>query len=170
MPSHRNTQRRLHAIRHHIAPVGVESTVKDLFAEHGSNHPVLPTAVVDDMFEKYFSTGRAPGVAYGVVLNGKLVHSGGLGKLRAEEAEGGSNTPAADTLFRIASMSKSFVAAAVLLLRDEGVLQLDDALEKWVPELKGLPLATEDSRPATIRQFLSMHAGYPGSQETIRHS
>lgn len=53
-------------------------------------------------------------------------------------------------------MSKSFVAATVLLLRDEGVLRLDDLVERWVPQLKGLPLATADSPKPTLRHLLSV--------------
>ena len=40
-----------------------------------------------------------------------------------------------------------------LLLRDDGVLQLDDPVERWVPELAGLPLATADSPPPTLRHL-----------------
>ena len=43
----------------------------------------------------------------------------------------------ADTVFRIASMTKSFTAMAILKLRDEGKLSLDDPAERYVPELKG---------------------------------
>ena len=46
--------------------------------------------------------------------------------------------PDADTVFRIASMTKSFTAAAVLLLRDEGALALDDEAVRYVPELAGV--------------------------------
>ena len=57
-------------------------------------------------------------------------------------------------------MTKSFTAAGVLLLRDEGALRLDDAAEAYVPELAGLcPLA--GSAPVTIRQLLTMTAGLP---------
>ena len=49
----------------------------------------------------------APGVAYGVVVDGRLVHSAGLGVLRVGEPDA---IPAADSVFRIASMSKSFTA------------------------------------------------------------
>jgi CubicO group peptidase (beta-lactamase class C family) len=58
-------------------------------------------------------------------------------------------------------MSKSFVAATVLLLRDEGVLQLDDPMEKWIPELQGQPLATADAAKPTVRHCLSMNSGLP---------
>ena len=49
------------------------------------------------------------------------------------------------TVFRIASMTKSFTAMAILKLRDEGKLSLDDPAEKWVPELAGLKYPTTDS-------------------------
>jgi CubicO group peptidase (beta-lactamase class C family) len=57
-------------------------------------------------------------------------------------------------------MTKSFTAAAVLLLRDEGALRLDDAAEDYVPELAGLRLV-DGEVPITIRQLLTMTAGLP---------
>ena len=116
-------------------------------------------ADIDEIFAAYFAQDppQTPGVAYGVVMDGVLVHASGLGTLHVGE----QHQPGADSSFRIASMTKSFVAATLLLLRDEGVLRLDDTAEHWVPELQGLPLATGDSRPPTLRQLLSMNSGYP---------
>ena len=105
---------------------------------------------VDEIFAAFFAKGVAPGVAYGVVMDGKLVHAGGLGTLRVGERA----TPGPSSVFRIASMTKSFIAATVLKLRDEGVLRLDDPAEQWVPELRGVPLATTDSAPPTLRQVV----------------
>src|SRR5581483_5890080 len=48
---------------------------------------------------------------------------------------------------------------AVLLLRDEGLLALDDPAERYVPELRGW--ATPESTPITIRHLLTMTAGFP---------
>ena len=115
------------------------------------------TERVDKLFEAFFARGVTPGLAYGLVMDGKLVHTGGMGTLRVGE----SATPGPNSIFRIASMTKSFIAATVLLLRDEGLLRLDDLAEEWVPELKGVPLATTDSAPPTVRQLLSMNAGLP---------
>jgi CubicO group peptidase (beta-lactamase class C family) len=67
----------------------------------------------------------------------------------------------ADTVFRIASMTKSFTAMAILKLRDEGKLSLDDPAERYVPELKGLRYPTADSPRITIRDLLSHAAGFP---------
>ncbi|HZZ54797.1 MAG TPA: serine hydrolase domain-containing protein, partial [Trebonia sp.] len=86
-------------------------------------------AAVDAIVRHYFDRGAQPAISYGVVSGGVLVHSAGFG------ARGdGRPAPDADTVFRIASMSKSFTASAVLLLRDEGRLALDDPAEKYVPE------------------------------------
>ena len=66
-----------------------------------------------------------------------------------------------DTVFRIASMTKSFTAMAILKLRDEGKLSLDDPAERYVPELKGLGYPTTDSPRITIRHLLSHADGFP---------
>ena len=79
----------------------------------------LNTAVVDQLFQQRFEEKLTPGLAYGVVRGSELVHSGAFGAT----TEGGP-APTAESSFRIASMSKSFTAAAVLLLRDRGQLDL----------------------------------------------
>ena len=73
----------------------------------------------------------------------------------------GAGPPDADTVFRIASMSKSFTASAVLLLRDAGALALDDPAAQYVPELAGWTDGSADAAPVTIRQLLTMTAGFP---------
>ena len=58
-------------------------------------------------------------------------------------------------------MTKSFVATAVLALRDEGRLALDDPVARHVPELASLRLPTTDSVQLTIRSLLTMSSGLP---------
>src|SRR5207247_8151939 len=73
-----------------------------------------------------------------------------------------SNAPvAAGTVFRIASMTKSFTALAILKLRDEGKLSLEDPVSKWLPEFARMELPTHDTAPLRIRQLLSHSAGFP---------
>jgi CubicO group peptidase (beta-lactamase class C family) len=117
----------------------------------------IDAGAVDDIAARWFA-GRTsqPGLAYGVVADGDLVHSGGLGERRA-----GGPAPDADTVFRIASMTKSFTAAVVLLLRDTGALALDDPAADYVPELTGLRLPSSDCPRVTIRHLLTMTAGFP---------
>ena len=88
---------------------------------------------------------------------GELIHTRGLGTLRLGE----DALPDAASVFRIASMTKSFTAATVLLLRDEGRLRLDDPIAEHVPELASLRYPTTDSPPITIRHLLTMTSGLP---------
>jgi serine-type D-Ala-D-Ala carboxypeptidase/endopeptidase len=113
-------------------------------------------AAVDALAEGFQRRGTQPGVAYGIVEAGRLVHAGGLG----EQWLGGP-VPGAGTVFRIASMTKSFTAAAVLALRDGGQLALDDPAEQFVPELRGVAPPTPDSPRFSVRHLLTMTAGFP---------
>ena len=112
---------------------------------------------IDDIADRTFGGWRVPGLIYGIVLDGELVHSRGLGSLRVGE----DVTPTTSSIFRIASMTKSFTASTVLLLRDEGRLGLDDEVAHHVPELASVQLPTSDSPPITIRHLLTMTAGFP---------
>jgi CubicO group peptidase (beta-lactamase class C family) len=98
---------------------------------------------------------HAPGVAWGVMLEGRLALSGGTGTLTIGRTE----APAATSVFRIASMTKSFTAAAVLWLRDCGQLRLDLPIADLVPELASVRPPTTDSPRVTVRHLLSMASG-----------
>ncbi|MDI1450540.1 serine hydrolase domain-containing protein [Polyangium sp. 6x1] len=98
-----------------------------------------------------------PGVAFGIVIDGELVYAKGFGV-----ADVASKAPVdKDTVFRIASLTKSFTAMSVLELRDEGKLSLDDPAVKYVPELAGLRYPTRDAAPITLRHLLGHGAGFP---------
>ncbi len=114
-------------------------------------------AVVDGCFRRFFESRPAPAVAYGLVVDGELVHAGGLGSLDGD----GESTPQAASIFRIASLTKMFTAATVLLLRDEGQLRLDAPAAEYVPELVSWKGPTRDSPLITIRHLLTMGAGLP---------
>src|SRR5256885_6758137 len=89
-------------------------------------------AAVDGLAEGFQRRGGQPGVAYGIVAGGRLVHSGGWG-----ERWLGGPTPDAGTVFRIASMTKSFTAAAGLALRGDGRLAPGDPPPGVRPRLRG---------------------------------
>src|SRR5919106_1254777 len=67
--------------------------------------------------------------------------------------------PTAARTGRIASMSKAFTALAILKLRDEGKLRLDDPAERYVPELKGWSYPTGDAPKIRVRDLLNHTAG-----------
>ena len=114
-------------------------------------------ADVDRLFEDFAAANHVPGAAWGIVVDGRLVHSGAAGFRELDT----KSTPNADTVFRIASMTKSFTAMSVLKLRDEGKLSLDDPAERYVPELASLKYPTTDSPKITIRHLLSHSTGFP---------
>jgi CubicO group peptidase (beta-lactamase class C family) len=91
-------------------------------------------------------------IAWGVVHRGELVLTGAV----AAEPD---PKPTEQTVFRIASMTKSFTAAAVMILRDSGALRLDDVVADIAPEFEAVQGPTADSPPITIRHLLSMSAG-----------
>jgi CubicO group peptidase (beta-lactamase class C family) len=109
----------------------------------------------DGIADAFLAGRHVPGVAYGVVVGGELIHTRGIGTLRVGEAA----PPDADSVFRIASMTKSFTAATVVALRDEGRLALDDPIAHHVPELAALRGPTDDSPPVTVRHLLTMSSG-----------
>jgi CubicO group peptidase (beta-lactamase class C family) len=113
-------------------------------------------ADVDTLVASFQQLGGQPGLAYGVVVDGELVHAAGLG-----ERALGRPAPDAATVFRIASMTKSFTASAILALRDEGALRLDDPACTYVPELVDWPPVSPDAAPISIRHLLTMTAGFP---------
>lgn len=112
---------------------------------------------IERSYREFAMTNHIPGLAFGVVLDGELIGSGAYGVSQI-----GGNVPATEkTLFRIASMSKSFAAMAILHLRDKGKLRLDDPVEKHLPELKRVAPLTQDSSRMTIRDLLTHSGGFP---------
>jgi CubicO group peptidase (beta-lactamase class C family) len=112
---------------------------------------------LDRAVREFTHRENIPGAAWGVMVDGKLVHVGttGLRELFTK------SPVTADTVFRIASMTKSFTAMAVMKLREQGKLSLDDPAERYVPELKGLKYPTSDSPRITVRHLLSHAEGFP---------
>ncbi len=98
------------------------------------------------IFQAHCDERHLPGCAYGVVAGGQLVGSGSIGVVNPGDAVGPGDAPDADTVYRIASMTKSFGALAILMLRDEGKLMLDTAAAEYVPELRQLAYPTRTVR------------------------
>ena len=112
---------------------------------------------IDSIFRAFATSNHVPGIAYGVIFDGELAHRGVAGLRNVAD-----NAPVdSSSVFRIASMTKSFTALSILKLRDEGKLSLDDPAAKYVPELAGLTYPTTDSPQLTIRHLLSHSEGFP---------
>lgn len=112
---------------------------------------------IERQFTAWVERHRMPGAVMGVIVDGELAWVKGAGVQDTQTRA--PVTP--DSLFRIASMSKSFTAMAVLKLRDAGKLSLDDPVSRYVPALADLPYPTKDSSAVTIRHLLTHSEGFP---------
>lgn len=105
------------------------------------------TRAVDKIVADALASSGAPSASIAVVQGGQIVYAKAYG-------DQGPGMPAtsADARYQIASISKQFTAAAILLLEDQGKLSLDDTVSKWIPGITG-------GDRITIRQLLSHTAG-----------
>lgn len=117
--------------------------------------PYFP--MVDQLFKSYAEKNHFPSVSYAIVRGNTVLYSGSTGVSWVE----GQTASSTKTLYRIASMSKSFTAMSILKLRDEGRLQLGDPVSRYIPEMTAAGLPTKDSAPITIQNLLTMSAGFP---------
>lgn len=109
-----------------------------------------------EKFNEFRTEKDIPGIAFGLMRKGELVYESGVG----ERVIDSNIAPTVNSVFRIASMTKSFTATAILKLRDMGLLQFDAPITTYLPwsATIGLP---DSSAPITIRDLLTMGAGLP---------
>ena len=105
------------------------------------------TAAIDNVFADFNS--ETPGCALGVVQSGQLVYGRGYGMANLEHDIPINTT----SVFRIGSVSKQFAAAVAALAAMEGYLDLEDPLQKWIPELP------DYGEPLTLRHTLNHTSG-----------
>ena len=105
------------------------------------------TTAIDNVFADFNS--ETPGCALGVVQSGQLVYGRGYGMANLEHDIPINTT----SVFRIGSVSKQFAAAVAALAAMEGYLDLEDPLQKWIPELP------DYGEPLTLRHTLNHTSG-----------
>jgi CubicO group peptidase (beta-lactamase class C family) len=116
-------------------------------------------AVLPDIargFRDASEKNRLPNAAIGVVVGDRLMFAEGFG---ARTDAGGPVT--ADTIFRIGSITKVFTGMALLALRDDGRIGLDDPVTRYVPELGDAVYPTLDSPVITLRNLVTHTSGLP---------
>jgi len=115
---------------------------------------VLPARAdsVDNYIKAEIERRHIPGAAVAVAREGKLQKDRGYGVANVEHDV--PVTP--DTVFELASVTKQFTATAIMVLVEEGKLQLDD------PITSHLPPASETWKSITVRHLLTHTAGFPG--------
>src|SRR3954466_13991639 len=111
---------------------------------------------VDHVFDAWRGTD-SPGCAVGVSRNGRVVYEHGYGMANLET--GTPITPS--SIFHVASVSKQFTAAAIMLLVRDGKLSVDDDIRKYLPEIR------DYGTPITVRQLLAHTSGLRDQWELL---
>lgn len=113
----------------------------------------LNTAQIDTLVEETMKAFNVPGIAVGIIKDGKIIHAKGYG-VRSLNTQQKTDE---NTLFGIASNSKAFTAASLGILVDEGKIKWDDKVRDYIPEFKLYsPYVTEEF---TIRDLLTHRSG-----------
>ena len=124
---------------------------------------------ISDTAQRFIDEDRLAGAITVVARRGKVAHFEAFGMMDIE-----TNKPMRkDTIFRIYSMTKPIAAAAVMMLCEEGKLQLDAPASVYLPELGGLKVAkdpdaetltlVEADREITVQDLMQHTAGLPGA-------
>jgi len=114
------------------------------------------TRAIDRVFESWRDTD-GPGCAVGVSRDGNIVLERGYGMANLE-----TDTPIRpSSIFHVASVSKQFTAAAIMLLERDGKLSLDDNIRKYLPEIP------DYGTPITIRHLLTHTSGLRDQWELL---
>ncbi|MFF2437747.1 serine hydrolase domain-containing protein [Streptomyces sp. NPDC058107] len=123
------------------------------------------TTDLHEILDAHVSKGPVPG-AVGLVVRGDRTEVRAAGSVDVE----GTAPMARDSVFRIASMTKPIVAAAVMMLVEEGRIALDEPVGRWLPELASPKVLRTPSgplddvipatRPITVFDLLTFRAGY----------
>ncbi len=110
---------------------------------------------LERLIQDRFTKAKLPGLAIGVVHGDSLGWSRGFGFTDVDRRE----PPGEMTISRVASVTKTFTATAILQLRDAGMLALDDPLLVHVPEFTSVNALSGTLEDVTIRRLLTHHSG-----------
>ncbi len=106
-------------------------------------------AAINAIGRRSVSGRAAPGMTIAIVRNGQILYAKGYGYMNVDDG-----VPArSDTRYPIGSNSKQFTATAILMLQDEGKLNVNDRLSKYLPQIP-------HSNQVTLRNLLTHSAGY----------
>lgn len=119
--------------------------VLGIFLLHGADAHAQATARA--IVQEHMAAKSVPGIAFLIARDGKVLDEGYYGKANVEVGAAVTDS----SVFAIASMSKTYTAAAILLMAERGLLHLDDPVTKYLPE------APEHWKRITIKHLL-MHA------------
>lgn len=119
------------------------------FAQQANSLPAEQAQKIESAIAQQMDRMKIPGMTVAVAKDGQLIYSKAFGKADLEH-----NVPATTaTMFRTASIAKTFTATAVMLLVEGGKIDLDAPVQKYCPAFP------EKQWPVTTRQVLAHQAG-----------
>jgi len=132
-----------------------ERAFRKTLAEQKERAATPAIAAINDRLSKEVANKEIAGAVTLVATPDKVIHLDATGSAALDPAE----PMKTDAIFWIASMSKPVLATLVLMLQDEGLLNIEDPVDKYLPEFK--ELKTADGKPAkvTIRHLLTHTSG-----------
>ena len=141
-----------------MVPAGVGLMAQEVIVAEVAEDPEVQAQIrlFTAWIEGQMESRDLPGLAVGVVANQELAWARGFGY--ADRERGIPMSPS--TRFRIASHSKLFAALAIVQLRDEGLLQLEDPVSAHLPWFRVRP-ASEGDPPITVEELLTHSSGLP---------
>ena len=121
----------------------------------GPAKPASAMPAVDELAEALIAERIVPGLSLAVMRDGAILHARGYGRANLE-----TDTPVVpESVFRVGSVSKQFIATAIALLQEEGKLDFDDRLSRFLPLF---PRAGD----ITLRQMITHTSGLGNYTET----
>jgi CubicO group peptidase (beta-lactamase class C family) len=127
-------------------------------AQQGENRYVER---LEPFIRKTMSEAKVPGLAIGIVEAGKPVYVRGFGLMDARDP---GRPVTAETLFHMASITKPFVATSVMQLAEQGKVDLDAPITRYVPYFR---LKDPRCRSITVRQMLTHTSGMPDVEDYL---
>lgn len=106
---------------------------------HGSGMDSMKLAEIPKKMQEFVNEKKIAGAVTLVAINGQITSFEAVGYQDIEKKSPMNK----NTLFRIASLSKPFAAASIMMLQEEGNLQLSDPVEKFLPEYRNMWLVYE---------------------------
>ena len=104
---------------------------------------------IHDRFQKFIDSGDLPGAVLLLGTKDEIKYHDAIGQANVDGKVAMQKT----TLFRIASMTKPITAIAIMMLVDEGKLNVEDAVEKYLPEFKDqMMVASKDKETTTLKK------------------
>jgi CubicO group peptidase (beta-lactamase class C family) len=142
-----------------VATVRIQTDRHHTVTSRSEGFAMLYEKDLDSVLQEIVARWGIPGLAVGIVQDDEIVYAKGFGVQSLE-----TQTPVTlDSIFCVASVSKAFVATAVVQLAERGTINLDAPLVQYVPYFQ---LDDERYPQITIRQILSHTSGMPDMDES----